>query len=30
MLTQKACIYKEIRDGEIVQPTAQKKYVDFF
>ena len=23
-------IYKEIRDGEIVQPTAQKKYVFFF
>ena len=23
-------IYKEIRDGEIVQPTAQKKYVEFF
>ena len=23
-------IYKEIRDGEIVQPTAQKKYVVFF
>ena len=23
-------IYKEIRDGEIVQPTAQKKYVKFF
>ena len=23
-------IYKEIRDREIVQPTAQKKYVEFF
>ena len=30
MLTQKASIYKEIRDREIVQPTAQKKYVEFF
>ena len=28
MLTQKAS--KEIRDGEIVQPTVQKKYVEFF
>ena len=23
-------IYKEIRDGEITQPTEQKKYVEFF
>ena len=23
-------IYKEIREGEIVQPTGQKKYVEFF
>ena len=23
-------IYKEIRDGEIVQPTARKKYLKFF
>lgn len=22
--------YKEIRDGEITQPTEQKKYVEFF
>ena len=29
MLTQKKQI-KEIRDGEIVQPTPQKKYVEFF
>ena len=29
MLTQKASI-KKIRDGEIVKPTAQKKYVEFF
>ena len=29
ILTQKASI-KKIGDGEIVQPTAQKKYVEFF